>query len=105
MSGGTKFDQDKPRMELLPSVALEEIAKVLTFGAKKYADHNWKKGISFSRLLGAAFRHLTAYIRGEDKDPESGLSHLAHLGCCIMFLLWHEKYRKDLDDRSKDPID
>lgn len=100
-SGGIKHDAEKIRVELLPTEAVEEIAKVMTFGAKKYADHNWAKGISWSRLLGAAMRHLFAFSRGENKDPESGLSHLAHLGCCVLFLIWHEKHRPDLDDRFK----
>ncbi len=97
-----KFDTDKPRMELLDSYAMEQIALVMTFGAKKYADHNWRKGFKWSRLIGAALRHITAFARGEDKDPESGLSHLAHAGCCIMFLLWHEQAQPALDDRYKD---
>jgi hypothetical protein len=46
-------------------------------------------------------RHLHAFNDGEDKDPESGLSHLAHLGCCVMFLLEFEKTHKELDDRFK----
>lgn len=100
---GTKFDTDKPRMELLSSIALEEIAKVLNHGAKKYAPDNWRKGIEWSRLLGAAFRHLTAFNGGEDKDLESGLSHLAHLGCCVHFLLEFEKTHKELDNRYKKP--
>lgn len=98
-----KFDKDKPRVDLLPAVALEEIAKVLTFGSVKYDSWNWTKGFQWSRLLGAALRHLLAYMRGEDVDKESGLSHLSHLGCCVMFLIWHEKFRKDLDDRFVDP--
>lgn len=98
-----KLDGEKPRVDLLPAVALEEIAKVLTFGAKKYDNWNWAKGFKWSRLLGAAGRHLFAFMRGEDKDSESGLSHLAHLGCCVVFLLWHERFKKDLDDRFKDP--
>jgi hypothetical protein len=102
-SSAIKFDSEKPRMDLLPTVALEEIAKVLTFGAVKYSSWNWAQGLKWSRLLGAACRHLFAYMRGEDKDKETGLSHLAHLGCCVVFLLWHEKFRKDLDDRFKDP--
>jgi len=97
--GALKFDTDKPQMELLDPYALEQIAAVMTFGAKKYAAHNWRQGFKFSRLIGAAFRHLSAYTRGEDKDPESGLSHLAHLGCCVMFLIWHDKFKKELDDR------
>lgn len=101
MSSAIKQDSEKPRLELLSSIALTEIAKVLTFGAKKYDDHNWRQGFKWSRLLGAALRHLFAFIGGEDKDPETGLSHLAHLGCCVLFLLEHEVTHKDLDDRYK----
>lgn len=103
MSGALKYDSEKVRNELLPAFAIEEIAKVMAFGAKKYEAHNWKKGISYSRLLGAALRHLFAWSRGEELDPESGLTHLAHAGCCVVFLIWTHKFRADLDDRSKDP--
>jgi hypothetical protein len=82
-------------------IAFNEIGKVLTFGSKKYGDHNWRKGFKWSRLLGAALRHLMAFLGGEDKDPESGLSHLAHAGCCVVFLLEHEVKHKALDDRYK----
>lgn len=101
MSEAIKFDSDKPKVELLSSIALVEISKVLTFGAQKYESHNWRKGMHWSRPLGAALRHLLAYIGGEDRDPESGLSHLAHAGCCIMFLLEYEQTHKKLDDRYK----
>lgn len=94
---GQKFDQDKPRMDLLDSDAIEQLAMVLGFGAKKYAAHNWRAGISTSRLVAAALRHLFAYLRGEDKDPESGLSHVAHAMCCCMFLLGRTE--KAMDDR------
>ena len=68
---------------------------------EKYAEHNWRKGFVWSRPLSAAMRHITAFNAGEDKDPESGLSHLAHAACCIMFLLEFEKTHKELDDRYK----
>ena len=97
-----KHDEEKPPMYLLPSESLEEIAKVLAFGAKKYSAHNWRKGMGWSRLLSAALRHLFAFVRGEDKDPETGLSHLAHAGCCVLFLLWYEQKRKEFDDRYKE---
>lgn len=96
-----KHDSDKNRLELIPSEAIEEIGKVLTHGAKKYDSWNWAKGFKWSRLLGALLRHVYAWARGEDKDPETGLSHLAHAGCCIVFLIYHEIYHKDLDDRFK----
>ena len=83
---GVKHDQDKDRWELMPYGALRQIVKVLTFGAKKYAPDNWKK-ISKERYFGACMRHLTAK---EKIDAESGLSHLAHAACCILFMLWME---------------
>jgi hypothetical protein len=97
----TKNDTGKVRLELLSSIALMEIGKVHTFGAKNYGDHNWRNGFKWSRLLGATLRHVLAFMGGQDKDPETGLSHLAHAGCCIMFLLEHEALHKDLDDRYK----
>jgi hypothetical protein len=99
--GGVKHDQNKPPMELLDHEFLVRVSEVLGFGAKKYHAHNWRGGINYSRLIGAAYRHLGAYNSGEDRDPESGLSHLAHLGCCIMFLTWMDSHRPDLDDRYK----
>lgn len=98
---GIKHDQNKVRVDLLDPLALEGLAAVLTFGAQKYAAHNWRGGISYSRLFGALLRHLFAIIRGEDNDPESGLPHIDHLGCCWMFLSNMMKTRKDLDDRYK----
>jgi hypothetical protein len=96
--GGLKYDQGKPRMDLLDSHAIEQLALVLGFGAKKYAANNWRKGLAKSRLIGAALRHLFAYLRGEDVDSETGLSHAAHAMCCCMFILGLE-HRQDLDDR------
>lgn len=98
LTEGTKYDNGKPRMDLLDSHALEQLAKVLTFGAQKYAAHNWRKGISKSRLIAAALRHIFAYLGGQDTDEETGLSHIAHAMCCCMFILGLE-HRTDLDDR------
>ncbi len=98
---GKKNDQEKPRMDLIDYEFLVGIAKVLSKGAEKYAAHNWRGGISYSRLVAAAYRHLGAFNTGEDNDPEWDLSHLYHLGCCIMFLAWMKNHRPDLDDRFK----
>lgn len=94
-----KYDGEKPRMDLLDPLALEGLAKVLTFGAQKYAANNWRKGIANSRLIAAMLRHLFAIMRGEDIDPESGLPHIDHLGCCWMFLSNNMKVRPEMDDR------
>lgn len=87
MSDFTKYDEAKRRYDLVPYDALEQIIEVLEYGANKYDDHNWRKCEEPRRYWGAAMRHLTAWIRGERIDPESGLSHLAHAGCCILFLI------------------
>jgi hypothetical protein len=98
---GTKHDMAKMPVELLPSLALEEIARVLSYGKQKYSEWNWTGGFEWSRLIGACLRHLFAFQRGEDKDPESGLPHLAHLGCGVLFLLEHYVRKLGKDDRHK----
>lgn len=104
MSSATKQDKEKVQMELLDPLALIEIAKVLTFGAKKYEAHNWRKGLMWSRLIGAALRHLFSFASGENLDPETGLSHIAHASCCLMFLLNYTVTKPELDDRYKKEI-
>lgn len=89
---GVKFDNEKPRWSLLPFEALSEVVDVLTSGAKKYAPDNWKHVPNAEeRYVDAAMRHFTAWIAGEKKDPETGKSHLAHVMCCVLFLMWFEK--------------
>lgn len=98
---GIKYDQDKNQLELLSPLWLFGVGRVLTFGAKKYAAHNWRAGLKQSKLLGASLRHILAYLGGEDKDPESGISHLYHASCCLMFASELSQTRPDLDDRYK----
>src|ERR1700681_3782944 len=98
---GRKDDAEKLRHDLLDPWALEGLAAVLTFGANKYAAHNWRKGINNSRLVAAMERHLGAIKKGEHLDGESGLPHIDHLGCCWMFLSYNDKRRPDLDDMWK----
>lgn len=87
LDSALKYDDGKPPHELLPFEALESVSAVLAYGAKKYAAHNWRKGLGRARLCGAALRHVFSYLRGVDNDPESGLPHLAHAACCILFAL------------------
>lgn len=98
MVEGLKFDAGKPRMDLIDPYAIERLAEVLDFGARKYAAHNWRKGITMSRLLGAGLRHIYARLRGEVYDLESGLPHLSHAMCCLMFAVWMDKHRPDMVD-------
>ena len=85
---GQKFDKGKIRYDLIPTSTLEGIAKVLTFGAKKYAPNGWKTvPDATERYYAALFRHLIAWRNGEQLDPESGLHHLEHVLTNIAFLI------------------
>ena len=65
-----------------------EVAKVLTFGAEKYDEHNWRKLENLqNRYTSGALRHIFAHNDSELLDEESGLSHLAHAICCLLFKL------------------
>lgn len=96
---GRKDDSGKAPWHLLPPDALNHIALVLEYGARKYGDRNWEKGMAWSRPFSALMRHMWAWWRGEDRDPETGLSHLAHAGCCILFLLEYYGRSTGKDDR------
>lgn len=94
-----KLDAEKNRLELLPVRPLLDVGKVLTFGAKKYEARNWEKGFAWSRPYAAALRHLFAWWAGETYDKETGLNHLAHALCEIMFLLEFSYTHAEMDDR------
>lgn len=96
---GMKFDQGKIDYTLLPWAGVEEVVKVLEFGAQKYARDNWRHvNNAQNRYLAAAFRHMIAYSQGEVNDQETGLSHLAHANCCLLFLLALHKEPQDGGD-------
>lgn len=87
-STGIKLDADKPMMELIPPRAELALARVLTFGARKYAPDNWRQVPDLERrYLAAALRHINAHRAGELCDPESGELHLSHAFTCLAFLV------------------
>lgn len=82
-----KADKGKIQPTLVSPDLVKAVAEVRMFGTEKYHDpDNWKE-VEPQRYLDALYRHLLAYIGGEECDLESGLSHLAHIGCNISFLL------------------
>jgi hypothetical protein len=98
-----KFDLGKPQYDLVPWDALEEVVKVLNYGAQKYDPRNWEKGMDWSRMFAAGIRHdVEFWQKLHDIDQESGLPHLAHGICCRLFLLsyWLRKVGKDDRPRS-----
>lgn len=100
-SEGRKFDDGKPRYDLLPPEMLEAAAAVLTYGANKYGERNWEAGMAWGRPFAALMRHMWAWWRGEDSDPETGYSHLWHALCCIAFLVAYEARGAGTDDRPE----
>lgn len=88
-----KFDQKKPRWDLLPIVEVEQIVDVLTMGAKKYNDDNWKLVVKKNpyRYYAACLRHIVAWKKGLRIDPESKKSPLAHAACCLLFLMYNDR--------------
>ena len=84
---GLKFDEGKPDWSLLDLNILNDAVQVLTFGAEKYQRDNWQKvKDGNNRYYAALMRHLNSHRSGERLDHESGMPHLAHAMCCLLFL-------------------
>jgi Domain of unknown function (DUF5664) len=91
-----KHDGEKPALQYVPRIAMEEMGKAFGYGAKKYGGWNYKNGLARTRCLGAALRHIFAYLSGETYDPESGANHLGHAMASIAMCL---DMPDELDDR------
>ncbi len=96
---GVKYDGDRARFDLIDPLFMDGLAKVLTFGAEKYEDWNWAKGMKWHRPFRAALNHLWKWWLGQEIDPDSGLHHLDHAACNIMFLAHYQHYKVGDDDR------
>lgn len=89
-----KFDNGKPRYELLPPRALRHTVDALTVGAKQYGDHNYleDEGLAYERIFGAIHRHYEAvreylmFGRGSLIDSDSGVAHVGCLGAEVLML-------------------
>ena len=101
---GRKYDQDRPRFDLIPAGPLRSVAKVLHFGAKKYAPNNWQKVENgFNRYMNAALGHLNKRLMGERIDADSGLPHLACAACNVLFALWFDQQEEEEAKGPKTP--
>ena len=94
-------DAGKTRYELIPPQAIEELAKVYTFGTKKYGDRDWEKGTSWGKFFGSMLRHAWIWWRRESLDPESKCHHLAHVAWNAFALMEYEWKQKGIDDRPE----
>lgn len=99
---GARYNAGKPDLSLIPLCTLEDEARVWEYGAKKYAKNNWMKGMNWDIPQACALRHLAAFQRGEDTDPESGLPHIAHAMCNLRMLTLYSKTYPEGDTRPKE---
>lgn len=97
-----RFNDGKRQWTLIDFDALEDMVKVLEFGAQKYSAHNWKKGLKITGIVESLMRHLLAFTSGEDLDQESQLPHTAHILCNAMFLSYTAKFNPGMDNRYRD---
>lgn len=94
-----KYDAGKADLSLIPTVAIEQMARAFMLGEKKYGRYNFYKGMEASRLTAAALRHIHAWNEGEELDPESGYSHLGHALACIAMILKQQELGTLKDNR------
>lgn len=97
-TGGQKGVKPE-RHSLIPVEALNSIARLYGFGAKKYDAHNWRKGYEWSKSYDAMNRHMTAFWSGEDNDPETGEPHMASVAFHAMTLMVFMQEQPGFDDR------
>jgi len=92
------------RYDYMPAREVNEAyASIATMGARKYSTDNWMKGLPISQLSASMQRHLWAYMSGEDKDPESGLSHLSHVLWNAVAMVYFES-KGVMDDRFEERL-
>lgn len=96
-----RFNTDKPKWSLVDFKSLEPMVNVLEFGAKKYSAHQWKIGLPTTEICESLLRHIFAYMNGENNDKDSGLPHIGHAMCNLMFLQYMMDNKPEFDDRVK----
>jgi hypothetical protein len=98
-TGSLRYNDGKPRQSLLDPDFIEGMAKVITYGSKKYGDFNWAKGNNFSIPYDSMMRHIIAFQKGEEIDKESGIHHLFMVATNAMILYYYSKKFPQFDDR------
>lgn len=139
MTEALKYDEGKPRLELIPpsywfdldypsyqlaswfyededfpdiphgeEPKVPDFLNVLKFGADKYGDFNWVKGMKWGRMVGSFLRHRNKFnpLTGlweprewDELDEESNLPHRSHAQCCYWMLKFYWFHGIGEDDR------
>ena len=101
MTAALRFDADKPRYDLLPPEALDELALHYAKGAKKYAERNWELGMDWGRCFASLMRHAWKWMRGEEIDEETGTHHMISVAWNAIAIYTYWKRGIGKDDRPK----
>ena len=101
---GTKYDQGKLQYTLVPPYALQEVARNLTEGLKKYKErNNWQKVEGAEqRYMDALMRHFEAHRRGEVYDPDSSVPDMPHLAAVAVNAMFLLEFMLDPELKTKD---
>lgn len=92
--------EKKIDLSLVPPSAIIAEARVMAIGAHKYGPYNWRdKTVSSRVYTAAALRHILTWQDGEEIDPESGESHLAHARACLGIVIDAKSIGKLNDNR------
>ena len=90
----------KPKMSLIPQLAMKEVAKVLTYGEAKYERFNYSKEQYTTTYIDACLRHVNEFLMNKNIDDESGLNHLAHAAANLLICLDNFINKNYIDDRN-----
>lgn len=94
------YSEGKPGVDQIPPDFLLELGKVFSYGEKKYARNNWRKGNQWHEFIGSMLRHALRWSGGEDVDPESNCHHLAHVAWNACALWYYQQNALGEDDRG-----
>lgn len=98
ITDGYKHDGGKPRLALVPPEIIEAVGAVMTHGAEKYGEGNYRK-VEPARYRDALMRHICKWLKNPHGiDEDSGLPHLWHIACNVAFLLELDKPETDMED-------
>lgn len=100
-SKGTKYDNGKADLTLIPMEAMEAMARAFMHGEKKYTRGNFKNGLETTRTLAAALRHIYEKLDRVDIDHESGVDTLGHAMAAIAMTIYNLKHHPEMDNRDK----
>lgn len=90
----------KVPLDLVPPCAIFEMARAFGYGADKYGRQNWiDERAYYSVYYAAMMRHLLTWFDSEEIDPESGVSHLAHIMANCAILIYMKENNNFDDDR------